>query len=66
MDQVDFAATTCRRKQIFKICETFGPVKDVGANIIMISRESSEHSMCFGVPKKELGAIVEALNKRFE
>lgn len=44
----------------------FGSVKDVGANVIMISQESSEHSVCFLVPEKEVGAIAEALNKRFK
>lgn len=43
----------------------FGSVKDVGANVIMISQASSEHSVCFAVPEKEVGAVAEALNKRF-
>lgn len=44
----------------------FGSVKDVGANVIMISQASSEHSVCFAVPEKEVGAVAEALNKRFK
>lgn len=44
----------------------FGSVKDVGANVIMISQASSEHSVCFAVPEKEVGAVSEALNKRFK
>ncbi|XP_057974069.1 bifunctional aspartokinase/homoserine dehydrogenase 1, chloroplastic-like isoform X2 [Malania oleifera] len=43
----------------------FGAVKDVGANVIMISQASSEHSVCFAVPEKEVKAVAEALESRF-
>ncbi|GMP47470.1 hypothetical protein CsSME_00015180 [Camellia sinensis var. sinensis] len=43
----------------------FGAVKDVGANVIMISQASSEHSICFAVPKKEVKAVAEVLQSRF-
>ncbi|XP_038717886.1 bifunctional aspartokinase/homoserine dehydrogenase 1, chloroplastic-like isoform X1 [Tripterygium wilfordii] len=43
----------------------FGAVKDVGANVIMISQASSEHSVCFAVPEKEVKAVAEALQARF-
>lgn len=43
----------------------FGAVKDVGANVIMISQASSEHSVCFAVPEKEVEAVAEALQSRF-
>ncbi|CAN1824361.1 Bifunctional aspartokinase/homoserine dehydrogenase, chloroplastic (Fragment) [Linum perenne] len=43
----------------------FGAVKDVGANVIMISQASSEHSVCFAVPEKEVKAVVDALKSRF-
>ncbi|TKY59947.1 Bifunctional aspartokinase/homoserine dehydrogenase 2 [Spatholobus suberectus] len=43
----------------------FGVVKDVGANVIMISQASSEHSVCFAVPEKEVKAVAEALQSRF-
>ncbi|KAM0941507.1 putative homoserine dehydrogenase, Aspartate kinase [Dioscorea sansibarensis] len=43
----------------------FGAVKDVGANVIMISQASSEHSVCFAVPEKEVGAVSEALQNIF-
>ncbi|GMY07925.1 bifunctional aspartokinase/homoserine dehydrogenase, chloroplastic-like [Fagus crenata] len=43
----------------------FGSVKDVGANVIMISQASSEHSVCFAVPDKEVKAVAEALKSRF-
>ncbi|KAG2714057.1 hypothetical protein I3760_03G008400 [Carya illinoinensis] len=43
----------------------FGAVKDVGANVIMISQASSEHSVCFAVPEKEVNAVAEALKSRF-
>lgn len=44
----------------------FGSVKDVGANVIMISQASSEHSVCFAVPEKEVNSVAEALQKRFK
>ncbi|CAN1147647.1 Bifunctional aspartokinase/homoserine dehydrogenase, chloroplastic (Fragment) [Linum perenne] len=43
----------------------FGAVKDVGANVIMISQASSEHSVCFAVPEKEVKAVANALKSRF-
>ncbi|KAJ3693229.1 hypothetical protein LUZ60_008709 [Juncus effusus] len=43
----------------------FSTVKDVGANVIMISQASSEHSICFAVPEKEVGAVSAALHTRF-
>ncbi|KAF3440156.1 hypothetical protein FNV43_RR18434 [Rhamnella rubrinervis] len=43
----------------------FDAVKDVGANVIMISQASSEHSVCFAVPEKEVKAVAEALQSRF-
>ncbi|KAI4321213.1 hypothetical protein MLD38_034621 [Melastoma candidum] len=43
----------------------FGAAKDVGANVIMISQASSEHSVCFAVPEKEVQAVEEALKKTF-
>ncbi|XP_031488783.1 bifunctional aspartokinase/homoserine dehydrogenase 1, chloroplastic-like [Nymphaea colorata] len=43
----------------------FGAVKEVGANVIMISQASSEHSVCFAVPDKEVGAVADALESRF-
>ncbi|PKA62408.1 Bifunctional aspartokinase/homoserine dehydrogenase 1, chloroplastic [Apostasia shenzhenica] len=43
----------------------FGAVKDVGANVIMISQASSEHSICFAVPEKEVKAVSAALQSRF-
>ncbi|KAK2969105.1 hypothetical protein RJ640_028812, partial [Escallonia rubra] len=43
----------------------FGAVKDVGANVIMISQASSEHSVCFAVPEKEVNAVAKALRSRF-
>ncbi|XP_019058005.1 PREDICTED: bifunctional aspartokinase/homoserine dehydrogenase 2, chloroplastic isoform X1 [Tarenaya hassleriana] len=45
--------------------DIFGAVKDVGANVIMISQASSEHSVCFAVPEKEVKAVSEALRSRF-
>ncbi|CAK9171482.1 unnamed protein product [Ilex paraguariensis] len=43
----------------------FGAVKDVGANVIMITQTSSEHSVCFAVPEKEVKVVAEALESRF-
>ncbi|XP_020275624.1 bifunctional aspartokinase/homoserine dehydrogenase 1, chloroplastic-like isoform X1 [Asparagus officinalis] len=43
----------------------FSYVKDVGANVIMISQASSEHSICFAVPEKEVKAVSDALESRF-
>ncbi|CAL5328533.1 unnamed protein product [Camellia sinensis] len=43
----------------------FDAVKDVGANVIMISQASSEHSVCFAVPEKEVRVVAEALQSRF-
>nr|GMD68767.1 bifunctional aspartokinase/homoserine dehydrogenase, chloroplastic-like [Ipomoea batatas] len=44
----------------------FNAVKDVGANVIMISQASSEHSVCFAVPEKEVKAVAEVLESRFK
>ncbi|GJY32226.1 bifunctional aspartokinase/homoserine dehydrogenase 2, chloroplastic-like protein [Tanacetum coccineum] len=44
----------------------FAAVKDVGANVIMISQASSEHSVCFAVPEKEVKAVAKALEARFQ
>ncbi|KAK2996864.1 hypothetical protein RJ639_025252, partial [Escallonia herrerae] len=44
----------------------FGVVKDVGANVIMISQASSEHSVCFAVPEKEVKVVADALEARFQ
>uniref|UniRef100_A0A1D1ZBT1 Bifunctional aspartokinase/homoserine dehydrogenase 1, chloroplastic n=2 Tax=Anthurium amnicola TaxID=1678845 RepID=A0A1D1ZBT1_9ARAE len=43
----------------------FTAVKDVGANVIMISQASSEHSVCFAVPEREVKAVEEVLQNRF-
>ncbi|XP_016472119.1 bifunctional aspartokinase/homoserine dehydrogenase, chloroplastic [Nicotiana tabacum] len=43
----------------------FSAVKDVGANVIMISQASSEHSVCFAVPEKEVKAVADVLESRF-
>ncbi|KAI8565820.1 hypothetical protein RHMOL_Rhmol03G0291100 [Rhododendron molle] len=45
--------------------DIFSAVKDVGANVIMISQASSEHSVCFAVPEKEVDAVAKALQSRF-
>ncbi|KAF6152315.1 hypothetical protein GIB67_005969 [Kingdonia uniflora] len=45
--------------------EIFSAVKDAGANVIMISQASSEHSVCFAVPEKEVNVVAEALESRF-
>ncbi|KAI3835114.1 hypothetical protein MKW92_048967 [Papaver armeniacum] len=45
--------------------QDFGTVKDVGANVIMISQASSEHSVCFAVPENEVKAVADALESRF-
>ncbi|KAI4355464.1 hypothetical protein L6164_004237 [Bauhinia variegata] len=45
--------------------DIFRVVKDVGANVIMISQASSEHSVCFAVPEKEVKAVAEALQSKF-
>ncbi|GAU31092.1 hypothetical protein TSUD_322290 [Trifolium subterraneum] len=43
----------------------FSAVKEVGANVIMISQASSEHSVCFAVPEKEVKAVSKALQSIF-
>ncbi|XP_078431758.1 bifunctional aspartokinase/homoserine dehydrogenase 1, chloroplastic-like [Wolffia australiana] len=43
----------------------FSAVKDVGANVIMISQASSEHSICFAVPEKEVKAVEDLLKSQF-
>ncbi|CAH9141565.1 unnamed protein product [Cuscuta epithymum] len=45
--------------------DIFSAVKDVGANVIMISQASSEHSVCFAVPEKEVKAVASVLESRF-
>ncbi|KZV50899.1 bifunctional aspartokinase/homoserine dehydrogenase 1, chloroplastic-like, partial [Dorcoceras hygrometricum] len=45
--------------------DIFSAVKDVGANVIMISQASSEHSVCFAVPEREVKAVAAALEFRF-
>ncbi|KAK9066670.1 hypothetical protein SSX86_013993 [Deinandra increscens subsp. villosa] len=45
--------------------DIFAAVKDVGANVIMISQASSEHSVCFAVPEKEVKVVANALEARF-
>ncbi|KAG5559655.1 hypothetical protein RHGRI_009249 [Rhododendron griersonianum] len=45
--------------------DIFSAVKDVGANVIMISQASSEHSICFAVPEKEVDAVAKALQSKF-
>ncbi|XP_024532065.1 bifunctional aspartokinase/homoserine dehydrogenase 1, chloroplastic [Selaginella moellendorffii] len=44
----------------------FEAVKEVGANVVMISQGSSEHSVCFAVPEKEVKAVSKALEKKFK
>lgn len=44
----------------------FGAVKEAGANVVMISQASSEHSVCFAVPEKEAKAVAKALEARFQ
>lgn len=44
----------------------FEAVKDAGANVVMISQASSEHSVCFAVPEKEVKAVAEALKIKFQ
>ncbi|OIT39380.1 bifunctional aspartokinasehomoserine dehydrogenase 1, chloroplastic [Nicotiana attenuata] len=41
--------------------EIFAAVKDVGANVVMISQASNEHSACFSVPEKEVKAVADVL-----
>ncbi|KAL8170616.1 hypothetical protein V2J09_022420 [Rumex salicifolius] len=43
----------------------FSVVKDVGANVVMISQASSEHSVCFALPEEEVKVVAEALKSRF-
>eukprot|EP00898_Chlorokybus_atmophyticus_P005421 jgi/Chlat1/5880/Chrsp4S06384 len=45
--------------QIFTAC------RDVGANVIMISQASSEHSLCFAVPSDDASAAVQAIERSF-
>lgn len=42
----------------------FTTVRDAGANVIMISQASSEHSVCFAVKQSEGNRAVKALNAR--
>jgi aspartokinase/homoserine dehydrogenase 1 len=46
--------------------DIFQTVKEVGANVVMISQASSEHSICFAVPEKEVGSVAKALKSRFK
>ncbi|CAM6110990.1 unnamed protein product [Calypogeia fissa] len=43
----------------------FETVKNVGANVVMISQASSEHSICFAVPGKEVQKVAKALEEKF-
>ncbi|KAM3323954.1 bifunctional aspartokinase/homoserine dehydrogenase 1, chloroplastic [Capsicum chacoense] len=45
--------------------DIFDAVKNVGANVIMISQASSEHSVCFAVPEKEVKVVADVLESRF-
>ncbi|KAK4375312.1 hypothetical protein RND71_005989 [Anisodus tanguticus] len=45
--------------------DIFDAVKSVGANVIMISQASSEHSVCFAVPEKEVKVVADILESRF-
>ncbi|KAJ7525674.1 hypothetical protein O6H91_17G061300 [Diphasiastrum complanatum] len=45
--------------------DIFATVKEVGANVVMISQASSEHSVCFAVPEKEVMQVANALEKKF-
>ncbi|KAG0616791.1 hypothetical protein M758_5G142100 [Ceratodon purpureus] len=45
--------------------DIFDTVKGVGANVVMISQASSEHSVCFAVPEKESEQVRRALEKKF-
>ncbi|GBG78384.1 hypothetical protein CBR_g26412 [Chara braunii] len=46
--------------------EIFMTVKEVGANVIMISQASSEHSICFAVPETEAKMVAKALEIKFK
>jgi aspartokinase/homoserine dehydrogenase 1 len=46
--------------------DIFSTVSRVGANVIMISQASSEHSICFAVPEKEAQAVARALEAKFQ
>lgn len=45
--------------------DIFDAVKGVGANVVMISQASSEHSVCFAVPMKEVDTVSRALETKF-
>lgn len=45
--------------------DIFSTVKDVGANVVVISQASSEHSVCFAVPEKEAALVAQALESKF-
>jgi aspartokinase/homoserine dehydrogenase 1 len=45
--------------------EIFEAVKGVGANVVMISQASSEHSVCFAVPEKEADTVYRSLMSKF-
>ena len=42
----------------------FSTIRDAGANVIMISQASSEHSVCFAVKGEQGEQVVTALNAR--
>lgn len=44
---------------------TFAAVADTGTNVLLISQSSSEQSICFVVPQRSAGAVVDALNEAF-
>jgi bifunctional aspartokinase / homoserine dehydrogenase 1 len=44
----------------------FGALREIGVSVIMISQASSEHSICFVVPKKDGDRACEAASKAFE
>ncbi|MCB0362280.1 MAG: aspartate kinase, partial [Bdellovibrionales bacterium] len=43
----------------------FGALKAVGISVIMISQASSEHSICFVIPKQQAGEAVKAVKDVF-
>ncbi|MFN8490725.1 MAG: aspartate kinase [Caldilineaceae bacterium] len=44
---------------------TFTSVASTGANVLMISQSSSEHSICFVVPEVDAAKVLEALRTEF-
>ena len=45
---------------------TFTSVASTGANVLMISQSSSEHSICFVVPDTDAPKVIEALRSEFK